>query len=231
MIKIASEGYPFVLISLLITLVTSLLLLWSSRLGGSQITFYLLSGASLFFLVVTLFMVFFFRDPNRIIPGGEGLFVSPADGKVILIRDVHEKDYLNSETKEISIFMSPLNVHVNRAPCDGRVSVVKYSPGKFMAAYKDNASVKNENIVMVLDGEKGRVLVRQVAGFVARRAVCRARVGDVLKRGERYGIIKFSSRLDVYLPKDAQINVRLGDNVKAGETVIATESRLHAAKR
>jgi phosphatidylserine decarboxylase len=231
MIKIASEGYPFVLISLLITLITSLLLLWSSRLGGSQVAFYLLSGASLFFLVVTLFMVFFFRDPDRIIPGGEGLFISPADGKVILIRDVHEKDYLNSETKEISIFMSPLNVHVNRAPCDGRASVVKYSPGKFMAAYKDNASVKNENIVMVLDGEKGRVLVRQVAGFVARRAVCRARVGDVLKRGERYGIIKFSSRLDVYLPKDAQINVRLGDKVKAGETVIATENRLYAAKR
>lgn len=170
-------------------------------------------------------MCFFFRDPERIIPEGKGIFVSPADGKVILIEDVYEKDYLNSDTKEISIFMSPFNVHVNRVPCDGKVSVVKYSPGKFLAAYKEDASVKNENIVMVLDGEKARVLVRQVAGFVARRAVCRAKVGDVLMRGERYGIIKFSSRLDVYLPKDAQIKVQLGDKIKAGETVIAVEKQ------
>lgn len=166
-------------------------------------------------------MGFFFRDPERKIPEGKGLFVSPADGKVILIKDVYEKEYLNSDAKEVSIFMSPLDVHVNRAPCDGKVGTVKYSPGKFMAAYKDDASIKNENIVMVLDSEKGRVLVRQVAGFVARRAVCRAKVGDVLRRGERYGIIKFSSRLDVYLPKDIKIRVKLGDKVKAGETVIA----------
>ncbi len=166
-------------------------------------------------------MAFFFRDPERKIPEGEGLFVSPADGKVILIKDVYEKDYLKSDTKEISIFMSPLNVHVNRAPCDGKVSIIKYSPGRFMAAYKDEASIKNENIVMVLDGKEGRVLVRQVAGFLARRAVCRAKVGDVLRRGERYGIIKFGSRLDVYLPKDVKIMVKLGEKVKAGETVIA----------
>ncbi len=170
-------------------------------------------------------MCFFFRDPERKIPGGKGIFVSPADGKVILIKDVYEKDYLNSDTKEISIFMSPLDVHVNRAPCDGKVSVIKYSPGKFLAAYKDDASVKNENIVIVLDGKKDRVLVRQVAGFVARRAVCRAKVGDVLRRGERYGLIKFSSRLDVYLPKDAEIMVKLGDRIKAGETVIAVDSK------
>lgn len=221
MIKFASEGYPFILGSLLITFIASLLLLWSSKSGGSTITFYLLLGASFFSFLITIFMGFFFRDPERKIPEGKGLFVSPADGKVILIKDVYEKEYLNSEAKEVSIFMSPLDVHVNRAPCDGKVGTVKYSPGKFMAAYKDDASIKNENIVMVLDSEKGRVLVRQVAGFVARRAVCRAKVGDVLRCGERYGIIKFSSRLDVYLPKDIKIRVKLGDKVKAGETVIA----------
>ena len=166
-------------------------------------------------------MAFFFRDPERKIPEGEGLFVSPADGKVILIKDIYEKDYLKSDTKEISIFMSPLNVHVNRAPCDGNVSIIKYSPGRFKAAYKDEASIKNENIVMVLDGKEGRVLVRQVAGFLARRAVCKAKIGDVLRRGERYGIIKFGSRLDVYLPKDVKVAVNLGEKVKAGETVIA----------
>ncbi len=165
-------------------------------------------------------MAFFFRDPERKIPDGKGIFVSPADGKVILIKDVYEKDYLKSDTKEISIFMSPLNVHVNRAPGDGNVSAVRYSPGKFMAAYKDSASIRNENIVMVLDGKEGRVLVRQVAGFIARRAVCKAKVGDLLRRGERYGIIKFGSRLDVYLPQNAKIKVKLGDNVKAGETII-----------
>jgi len=170
-------------------------------------------------------MCFFFRDPERAIPEGKDIFVSPADGKVILVRDVNEKEHLNSDVKEISIFMSPLDVHVNRAPCDGKVSVVKYTPGKFMAAYRDDASLQNENIVMVLDRENGRVLVRQVAGFVARRAVCRVKMGDRLKRGERYGLIKFSSRLDVYLPKDAQIKVRPGDRVKAGETVIAVESK------
>jgi phosphatidylserine decarboxylase len=121
----------------------------------------------------------------------------------------------------VSIFMSPLNVHVNRAPCDGKVITVKYSPGKFMAAYRDEASMKNENIVMVLDGKQGNVMVRQVAGFVARRAVCRSKVGDFLRRGERYGMIKFSSRLDLYLPREAEIEVKLGDRVKAGESVIA----------
>lgn len=219
--KFAPEGYPFILGSLIVTFITSLLILWSFKSGGSRITFYVLLGASFFSFVMTIFMFFFFRDPERKIPEGKGIFVSPADGKVILIKDVYEKDYLNADTKEISIFMSPLDVHVNRVPCDGKVSVVKYSPGQFMAAYKDDASVKNENIVMVLDAEEDRVLVRQVAGFVARRAVCRVKVGDVLKRGERYGLIKFSSRVDVYLPKDVIIKVRLGDKVKAGETVIA----------
>lgn len=171
-------------------------------------------------------MAFFFRDPERKIPEGEGLFVSPADGKVILIKDIYEKDYLKSDTKEISIFMSPLNVHVNRAPCDGNVSIIKYSPGRFKAAYKDEASIKNENIVMVLDGKEGRVLVRQVAGFLARRAVCKAKVGDVLRRGERYGIIKFGSRLDVYLPKDVKVAVNLGEKVKAEKQLLGKYKRL-----
>jgi phosphatidylserine decarboxylase len=219
--KFAPEGYPFIFGSLLVTGIASILLLWNWKAGSNSVTTYILCGISCLLVCITFFMAYFFRDPERIIPAGEGLFVSPADGKVILIKDIYEKDFLQTDAKEISIFMSPLNVHVNRAPCDGKVSAVKYSPGKFMAAYKDDASVKNENIVMVLDGDKGRVLVRQVAGFVARRAVCRAKVGDVLKRGERYGIIKFSSRLDVYLPKDAQIKVKPGDKVKAGETVIA----------
>lgn len=219
--KFAPEGYPFILGSLLLTVVVILLWYLGWKAGSSRVILSSLSSASFIFLVLAFFMAFFFRDPERVIPEGEGLFVSPADGKIIVIKDVFEKDYLQSETKQISIFMSPLNVHVNRAPCDGKVSVVKYSPGKYMAAYKDEAPIKNENIAMVLQGEKCGVLVRQVAGFVARRAVCRVKAGDMLKQGERFGLIKFSSRLDVYLPKDARIMVKIGDKVKAGETVIA----------
>jgi phosphatidylserine decarboxylase len=220
-IKLAPEGYPYIFGSLLITVIASVFLIWNWKSGSYNFTFYLLFFTSCFLFGLTIFMAFFFRDPERKIPEGEGLFVSPADGKVILIKDIYEKDYLKSDTKEISIFMSPLNVHVNRAPCDGNVSIIKYSPGRFKAAYKDEASIKNENIVMVLDGKEGRVLVRQVAGFLARRAVCKAKIGDVLRRGERYGIIKFGSRLDVYLPKDVKVAVNLGEKVKAGETVIA----------
>ncbi len=224
MVKFAPEGYPFISGPLLIAVVLSILLFLGWKAGWNAIILYFLSFASCLFLITTLFMAFFFRDPDRNIPGGEGIYVSPADGKVILIKDVYEKDYLKSATREISIFMSPLDVHVNRVPCDGKVGVVKYSPGKFFAAYKDDASIRNENIVMVLEREKGRVLVRQVAGFLARRAVCRTKAGDLLKRGERYGIIKFSSRLDVYLPEDARIMVKIGDKVKAGETVIALQA-------
>lgn len=222
MIKFAPEGYPFIFGSLLITVVLSALLFIGWKAGSGKILLYAICSASCLFLVITFFMAFFFRDPERNVPGGEGLFVSPADGRVMLIKDVFEKDYLKADTKEISIFMSPLNVHVNRAPCEGKVRVVKYSPGKYMAAYKDESSIKNENIVMVLEGKQGSVLVRQVAGFLARRAVCRSKVGDLLARGERYGIIKFSSRLDVYLPKDSEIKVKIGDKVKAGETVLSS---------
>jgi phosphatidylserine decarboxylase len=170
--------------------------------------------------VLTLFMVYFFRDPERNIPGGENIFVSAADGKVILIQDVHEEKFLKGDTVEVSIFMSPLDVHVNRAPCDGTVESVVHTPGKFFSAFKHEASLQNENIAMHFDTKHGKVLVRQVAGFLARRAVCRMKPGDMLKKGERYGIIKFSSRLDLYLPKGTDIKVKLGDKVKAGETVI-----------
>ncbi len=220
MIKFYPDGYPFIIGSLLITSIVIVLLFSFVRSSTYTIAFYIVLVASCLMIVMTLFMAYFFRDPERVIPQGEGLFVSPADGKVILIKDVYEKDYLKSDAKEISIFMSPLNVHVNRAPYDGVVSLVKHSPGTYKAAYRDDASMNNENIVMVLDSQAGRILVRQVAGFVARRAVCKVKAGDSLERGERYGMIKFGSRLDVYMPIHTEIKVTLGEMVKAGETVI-----------
>ena len=203
--KLASEGYPYIIIFAATTIVALLL-------GGKWMV--------MVSFVITVFMVYFFRDPEREIPEGEGLFVSPADGRIILIKDVFEKEHLKAAVIEISIFMSPFNVHVSRAPCDGKIKGIRHNKGKFIAAYKDEASFKNENIEMTLETKYGDMLVRQVAGYVARRAVCRANTGDSLKRGERYGIIKFSSRLDVYIPKDTAVKVKLGDRVKAGETVI-----------
>ncbi len=205
--KIASDGYPFIII---FALITTLVYIFGKPL------------LTIVPLTITLFMLVFFRDPERTIPEGNDMFVSPADGKVIRIKDVYEKDYLKAEAKGISIFMSIFNVHVNRAPCEGNVGLVKHTPGKFLIALKDAASIENENTVMILEGKTGKIFVRQVAGLVARRIVCKVKKGNALRRGERYGMIKFGSRLDVYLPKDTEIKVKLGDRVKAGETVIGT---------
>ncbi len=204
MIKFAPEGYPFIAGFLGLTVLVALFSPW-----GALPPF-----------VLMLFMAYFFRDPDRAIPEGENIFVAPADGKVIRIQKVSEERFVKGEVLEVSIFMSPLNVHVNRAPCDGRVESVVHTPGKFLSAFKHEASLHNENIAMLLNTKYGKVLVRQVAGFLARRAVCRVKPGDSLRKGGRYGIIKFSSRLDIYLPQNTQIRVKLGDRVKAGETVI-----------
>ncbi|MBS1234777.1 MAG: phosphatidylserine decarboxylase related protein [Nitrospirae bacterium] len=209
MFKLAPEGYPFILGALALTV----------------LVFFTIPVGTLIALVLTAFMIYFFRDPARNIPAGKDLFVAPADGKVIVIRDVRETRHLHADVKQVSIFMSPFNVHVNRVPCEGTVKTVRHNKGSFFAAYKDEASTQNENIEMVLETEYGNVLIRQVAGFVARRAVCRKAEGDELRRGERYGVIKFSSRVDVYLPKDVEIKVKMNEAVKAGETVIAELKR------
>ncbi|HEB76032.1 MAG TPA: phosphatidylserine decarboxylase family protein [Nitrospirae bacterium] len=206
MLKIAPEGWPFVAAAAVLTLAAYLI--W--RPWTAVLPF-----------VLFLFMLFFFRDPERAVPAGKDIFVSPADGKVIVVRDTTEDEYIGGRARQISIFMSPFNVHVNRAPCDGKVVTVKHTPGGFSAAYTDEASLSNENIAMLLDTEYGKVLVRQVAGLVARRAVCRVAPGDRLKRGERYGIIKFSSRVDLYLPEEVEILVKVGQRVRAGETIVA----------
>lgn len=166
------------------------------------------------------FMLYFFRDPEREVPEAEG-FTSPADGRVISIAPQYEREHLKCNAMKISIFMSPFNVHVNRSPCDGEVISVKHTPGSFKAAYRESASLKNENTAMLIKNGAGNVLVRQVAGFLARRTVCRAEPGEVLRRGERFGIIKFSSRLDVYLPCDVEVLVKPNDKVRAGETLLA----------
>ncbi len=205
MFKFAPEGYLFIFAFALVTIITAVF-------GKPWMIV-----VPLAFL---LFMFFFFRDPERITPVNKKAFYSPADGKVILIKETEEKELLNQKALEVSIFMSPFSVHVNRAPGDGAVKAVRHYPGKFLAAFNEESSVLNEHITMLLETEHGKIVVRQVAGFLARRAVCRVKPGDFLRQGQRYGIIKFSSRVDILLPLNTSIKVKLNDKVKAGETVI-----------
>lgn len=215
MIKFAPEGLPFIAGAAAVTVAV----LAAVRNWIATIPF-----------IITLFMFYFFRDPERVTPVDAGAVISPADGKILLVKEVREQEFLRQEVRKISIFMSPLNVHVNRAPCDGEVVSVTHTPGSFKKAFLDEASMHNDNIAMVLKTSKGSILLRQIAGSIARRAVCRVAPGDTLRQGQRYGIIKFSSRVDIYLPMTAAVIVKPGDKVLAGETVIARWSSAAAAE-
>jgi phosphatidylserine decarboxylase len=180
-----------------------------------------LSMVALFFLVVTLFLGFFFRDPQREIPDGEGLAVSPADGKIVEVRMVSKSEFTPEEMLKISVFMSIFNVHVNRIPTEGNVTGVSYHPGKYFSANLNKASSHNERNAVSLEIIGGRrLVVVQIAGLIARRIVCKIRQGDRLRRGDRFGMICFGSRLDVYLPPDTQPAVSVGDKVWAGTSVL-----------
>jgi len=179
---------------------------------------YLVSGAALIFLGLT---INFFRDPERTTPSGDDLVISPADGKVISVTEVEEKEFLGGKAVRISIFMSPLNVHVNRIPVSGIVRHLRYVKGEYFAAFEDKASEKNEQMIVGLEHPKGRVMFKQIAGFVARRIVCTLTMGDQVKAGHRFGMIKFGSRVDVFVPAGKAIRARVGDIAVAGETVLA----------
>jgi phosphatidylserine decarboxylase len=173
------------------------------------------------FVLAVGFSAWFFRDPERTAPADPRAVVSPADGRVVDVVPMQEDRFLHAPTTRISIFMSPLDVHVNRSPIDGRITRIEHTPGKFGAAFEDKASLDNERTAMVLEQGARRFLVVQIAGAVARRIICRRNVGEVLGRGERYGIIMFGSRVDVFLPADVRPVVKKGDRVTAGETPLA----------
>jgi phosphatidylserine decarboxylase len=203
---VAREGYPFILGSAFATAIVAILGLYV---------------LALFFLGVTFFVFFFFRDPERVIPEDEKAVVSPADGKVVEVNIVQESDFAAEKMLKISIFMSIFNVHVNRIPDNGRVTDVSYYPGKFLSANLDKASRDNERNAVSLEIGSGRkLIVVQVAGLIARRIICKIRKGDRLSRGERFGMICFGSRLDVYLPPDTAPAVSVGDKVLAGTSVL-----------
>lgn len=160
----------------------------------------------------------FFRDPERTPPAVPGAILAPADGRVREIRDL--RDPFVGDAVRVSIFLSPVDVHMNRSPIAGLVTDVQYRPGRFLAAYRPEASEENERCTLLLQGESARVTVSQIAGIVARRVVCRARPGDKLEAGERFGLIRFGSRTDLFVPKGADLRCRRGDKVRGGETIL-----------
>jgi phosphatidylserine decarboxylase len=163
----------------------------------------------------------FFRNPQRTIPGDPKAVVCPADGKVIEIKEMDEPDFLKARCIRICVFMNVFNVHVNRIPLAGTIKRIQYFPGKFLVASLDKASELNERNAVLIEGAGGvKVLVVQIAGMVARRIVSYITVGDSVKKGDRFGLIRFGSRLDLYLPLDTKITVRMGETVKGGETIM-----------
>lgn len=193
------EGFPYIGIALFITLIFAFFYIWIGVV---------------IFALLTLFMAYFFRNPNRVIPTEPDIIVSPADGRVTRVEE-------NEQGKFISIFLSPLDVHVNRSPIKGKITKVNYVFGKKMPATSNNASLINERNSLLIEGEKIAVTVTQIAGIVARRIVCWNKEGDKLERGQLFGLIKFSSRTDLQMPDNVELLVKVDDKVKGGETIIA----------
>ncbi len=195
----AKEGFPFVLIPALIALLLGAIGWW---------------GIAFAFVFVALFMAYFFRDPHRVTPQGDGLIVSAADGKVTRIDETEAG-------KVVSVFLSPLDVHINRSPIAGTVTKIDYIAGKKMPATSNEASLVNERNSLTITNGDLTVVCTQIAGILARRIVCWSKEGDELERGQRFGLIKFSSRTDLLMPKNVEIAVSIGDRVVGGETIIA----------
>ncbi|MEN6318973.1 MAG: phosphatidylserine decarboxylase family protein [Syntrophaceae bacterium] len=203
---IAHEGFPFILPLGILTIIFA--------------TFGFIWIAILFFLASS-FVTWFFRNPQRKTPDGANAVISPADGQVIKIEDVPENNFLSGPSKKISIFMNVFNVHVNRIPYSGTVDRVHYNKGNFFSANLDKASSLNERNSILIKTENGKeILTVQIAGLIARRIECWIKEGMHVKKGDRFGLIRFGSRLEVFLPSDSVTSIKIGDKVKAGETLI-----------
>ncbi|AWN81735.1 phosphatidylserine decarboxylase family protein [Candidatus Cardinium hertigii] len=186
------------------------------------LSYYQSIGCAMLSATLYLWLIYFFRDPYRIIHQQDQYILGPADGKVLRIERVYEGEYLKEERIRISIFMSPFNVHVNRFPMSGKIVYFKYHPGKYLVAFHPKASTHNERTTIVVENENGQqILFKQIAGFIARRIKFYFKEGEMVQQGEKCGFIKFGSRAEVYLPIDATIQVNTGDKIKGGITVLA----------
>ena len=195
----------------------------------NSIAWYFFSESNLIKLLTFTSAVFsvlilqFFRNPKRFTPVNSNKVISPADGKIVVLEETVEHEFFKDKRIQVSIFMSPFNVHVNRYPISGEVKFTKYHPGKFLVAWHPKSSIENERTTIVIESEKtGPILLRQIAGAVAKRIVLYAKKGDKCSQGDDMGFIKFGSRVDLFLPLDAKINIKMNDIVKGGQTVIAS---------
>ena len=203
---ITKEGLPFLIPAVLLTVF----------LGSMGWKIWMLLG-----ILLSLFIAFFFRNPKREIPNLRNIVLSPADGKIIHVGELEEDRFLKEKALKVSIFMSLFDVHLNRAPVSGKVLERNYLPGRFLIANAEKSSLLNEQNAIILETEDQlKILLIQIAGFVARRIVFYARTGDTLKKGEIFGLIRFGSRVDLYLPPEVKAIVRVGQHVKGGESII-----------
>lgn len=210
---LAKEGFPTIIVVFLFSAVVGY--------GVSFGPLWLITLVYPLLAALCFLILYFFRDPDRFTPEDENLILSPADGKIVLIQKTREEEYLKGSGTQISIFLSPLNVHVNRNPLSGKLEYLKYYPGKYLMAWEDHASELNERAHFgVLHPSGVKILFKQITGFLARRIVYHIQEGDDLKAGERFGIMKFGSRMDLILPDEIEIMVQKGDTTIAGETII-----------
>ena len=205
--RIDPAGWPFVVGGLILAIIA----LW---------LFKPIIGITL--LVLTTFFLFFFRDPERTIVAADNAVLSPADGRVMVAGPSATATFPSDQWQQVSIFLSPMDVHVNRMPVSGRVVSVKYHPGRFLPAYRTDAGELNEYTEVTVDHGGSTIVVRQIVGILARRIVCRAREGDQVKAGDRFGVMKFGSRMDIFLPRDATLSTKVGDKVLGGITVMGS---------
>jgi phosphatidylserine decarboxylase len=198
-------------------------------IAGAMVPAAALAGAKRYgwaagFAALGAFFTYFFRDPERVVPTAPGLVVSPADGRIVIAGPSDGRWSPPGDWQQITIFLSPMDVHMNRTPVEGRVTRIEYRPGKFLPAYKEDASENELNEIWIDHGGEF-VVVRQIVGVLARRVVCRVHEGQQLERGERIGLMKFGSRMDVFVPPDVELTVAAGDRTVAGETVIGRWTR------
>ena len=212
----AKEGYPTMALA---TAIVAVIVYLSFNFINHWVAYLI----EVVFIVLWGIVIYFFRDPERTSPNGENLVISPADGKVVLIKEIQQDVYLNASATQISIFLSPLDVHVNRNPISGKLEYLKYHPGKYLMAWGENASQLNERADFgVLHASGTKLFFKQITGFLARRIVYHIKEGDALKAGERFGMMKFGSRMDIMVPKNVQIKVKVGDRTWAGESILGT---------
>ncbi len=215
--RIHREGYKYIIIATVLWIALG----WTASHFIPPSFFWLTALITFLLFLVWFWVVAFFRIPLRDMVHGEDKIICPADGKVVVIEETFETEYFKDKRLQVSIFMSPINVHVNRNPVSGEINYMKYHPGKYLVAWHPKSSTENERTTLVIGNDHGEILLRQIAGAMARRICFYVKEGDMVKQNDEFGFIRFGSRVDVYLPLGTKVDVKIGDVVKGGVTLLA----------